>query len=57
MPIIVDGKVNEKSLKRIHKTDTWLNQELIKNSLTLKNVFYAFSKKGHIYIIKKSELN
>lgn len=55
MPIIVDGNIQKKSLKFIHKTIAWLELELKKNNLELKDVFYAFYKKNQIYIVKKSE--
>lgn len=55
MPLIVDGNIQTKALKYIRKTKIWLEQELAKKKLNLKDVFYAFYKKGKIYIVKKSE--
>ena len=55
MPLIVDGTIQDKALKYIHKTKAWLQQELTKKKLNLKDVFYAFYKKGKIYLVKKDE--
>lgn len=55
MPLIVDGTIQDKALKYIHKTKEWLNHELEKKKLNLKDVFYAFYKGGKIYLVKKSE--
>lgn len=57
MPIILDGTVQKKALKYIHKNETWLQNELDKNNLLLTDVFYAFYKGSKIFIIKKSDLN
>lgn len=55
MPLIVDGAIQEKALKYIHKTKIWLEQELEKKKLNVKDVFYAFYRKNKIYIVKKEE--
>ena len=55
MPLIVDGTIQDKALKYIHKTKAWLERELENRKLNVKDVFYAFYKKGKIYLVKKSE--
>lgn len=55
MPLIVDGNIQKKALKYIHKTTTWLENELKNKNLQLKDVFYAFYKKDKIYLVKKNE--
>lgn len=55
MPLIVDGSIQKKALKYIHKTTSWLEQELKNKKLEAKDVFYAFYKKDKIYLVKKSE--
>ncbi|MCI8670888.1 MAG: DUF421 domain-containing protein [Bacilli bacterium] len=55
MPLIVDGTIQDKALKYIHKTKSWLELELKKKSLNIKDVFYAFYRKNKIYLVKKSE--
>lgn len=56
MPLILDGEVQVKTLKYIHKNKTWLEDELNKKDLIIENVFYAFYKGKKIYIIKKNEI-
>ena len=55
MPLIVDGTIQDKALKYIHKTKVWLEKELDKKKLKLKDVFYAFYKGGKIYLVKRDE--
>lgn len=55
MPLIVDGSIQKKALKYIHKTSRWLELELKKKKLELRDVFYAFYKKDKIYLVKKSD--
>jgi len=55
MPLIVDGNIQDKALKYIHKTKTWLERELKNKNLDAKDVFYAFYKKNQIYLVKKNE--
>lgn len=57
MPLILDGKIQTKTLEYLHKDINWLNKELFTNNLTSENIFYAFYKKNKIFVIKKSELN
>ena len=55
MPLIIDGSIQNKALDYIHKDKTWLENELLKKKLNLKDVFYAFYKGSKIYIVKKSD--
>lgn len=55
MPLIVDGAIQDKVLKYIHKTKAWLEHELEKKKLRVKDVFYAFYKSGKIYLVKREE--
>lgn len=55
MPLIVDGNVQDKALKYIHKSKIWLEMELTKKNLKIKDVFYAFYRKNKIYIVKRNE--
>lgn len=54
--LILDGELQEKVLKRIKKNKYWLELELKKNNLLIKDIFYAFYKGNKIYIIRKNEL-
>lgn len=55
MPLILDGVIQEKSLKQIHKSASWIKTELSKKNLDLKNIFYAFYKSKKIFVIKKTD--
>lgn len=55
MPLIVDGKIQTKALKYIHKTIKWLELELSKKKININDVFYAFYRQNKIYLVKKSE--
>lgn len=56
LPIIIDGKIEEITLKRINKTKDWLNQSLKKNHVSLQDVFYGFYQKSQLYIIEKDKI-
>lgn len=56
MPIILDGEIQKKALDYIKKNKSWLEQELSKKNLTIKDIFYAFKKKNKIFLIRKSNL-
>ena len=56
MPLILDGCIQNSSLKHIKKTEDWLNEELSSKNLSSKDIFYAFYKNKKIYIIKKTDV-
>lgn len=53
LPLIIEGKIDEKALQQLNKSKTWLESEI---SEPLDNIFYGFYKNNKIYIIKKNEL-
>ena len=54
--LIVDGVIQDKTLKEIRKTKIWLNLYLKRQNLELKDIFYAFYKNKKVYIIKKNDI-
>ena len=54
MPLILDGKIENDTLKYLKKTEDWLKGRLKEYNVNLKEIFYAFYKNKKIYIIKKS---
>lgn len=56
MPLILDGSIQEKTLKYIKKNKVWLEEELFKKQIKLEDVFYAFPKGQKVYIIKRSDV-
>ena len=56
MPLILDGVISYETLKELKKDEKWLFTCLANEKIDLNQVFYAFYRKGEIYIIKKDEL-
>lgn len=50
-PLIMDGKINKTTLKRIGKEEEWLLEELQKKNLQTKDVFFALILKSGLYIL------
>lgn len=57
LPIILDGKIQEKSLKKTSFTLSKIHELLIENKLDIKNIFYAFYKNKKIFVIEKNNKN
>ena len=55
-PIIVDGEIQEDTVKNLHKNKNWIISMLKKKEIELSDVFYAFYKDKSIFIIKNSDL-
>ena len=55
LPIILDGKVQSVTLKRLKKKEKWLNELLDAKKVKLDDVFYAFYKDNQLFIIKNSD--
>ena len=56
LPIILDGMVEEGTLKELDKDKTWLERQLQKEKISLEDVFYGFYKEDKIYVIKKKDI-
>lgn len=56
-PIIIDGVIQENTLKNIRKNKIWIKLYLRKQNINLEDIFYAFYKNGKIYTILKSNVN
>lgn len=54
MPLILDGKIQYDTLKKLKKDEIWLKRILKKKKIKKEEVFYAFYKSTRIYIIKKN---
>ncbi|SHK28858.1 DUF421 domain-containing protein [Tepidibacter formicigenes] len=55
--VIIDGKIQKKNLKLIHKDEKWLNNKLKEENIDLKDVIYAYSieEKEEVYFDVKSK--
>ena len=56
MPLILDGSLQKKALKYIHKNVSWLESKLRTKNLLIEDIFYCFYNKKRLYIIKKKEI-
>jgi uncharacterized membrane protein YcaP (DUF421 family) len=56
IPVIIDGDINEDNLKRIHKTNLWLRQELKKLGYhEIKKISFCSFENGKFFIDKIDE--
>lgn len=56
LPIILDGDIEEETLKHLKKDKKWVYDFLDKKDILLQDVFYAFYKDKNIFIIKNDDL-
>jgi uncharacterized membrane protein YcaP (DUF421 family) len=56
MPLILDGVIEDNTLKFIHKDRDWLLYKLQEENLSLQDVFYCFYKSKKLYIINKTKI-
>ena len=49
------GKINDDTLSKIHKSKNWLYLSLRDKNIKLEEVFYAFYSKNELYIIKREK--
>ncbi len=49
--LIIDGNIKEYNLKLINKDKKWLQEELLKKHLLIKNVNYAYYHNKQIYYV------
>lgn len=57
LPLILDGVVQKETLDQLQKTDHWLDRVLRQEGVLLEEVFYAFYREKHLFLIKQSDLN
>lgn len=56
LPIILDGDIQEDTIKHLKKDKKWVYDFLDKKDIRLQDVFFAFYKDKNIFIIKNSDL-
>lgn len=54
MPLIIEGDIQEETLKNIKKSKEWLVDKIHNKGMLVNDVFYCFFKNNKIYIIKKN---
>ena len=55
LPLILDGKIQEDTLKELKKTKTWLLELLKQEKVELDDVFYGFYRNHQLFFIKDSD--
>lgn len=53
LPLVIDGCIDNKTLVNIKKSKGWLENRLLDEGLTIKDIIYAFYKDNKVYIIRK----
>lgn len=56
LPLILDSKIQEDTLKELHKDSKWVMDLLKKRNIDIEDVFYAFYKDKNVFIIKNDDL-
>ena len=56
LPIILDGDIQEDTIKHLKKNKKWVYDFLDKKDIKLQDVFFAFYKDKNIFIIKNDDL-
>ena len=56
LPLILDGDIQEDTIKHLKKDKKWVYNFLYKKDIKLEDVFFAFYKDRNIFIIKNDDL-
>ena len=56
LPLILDSKIQEDTLKHMKKNKEWVYNLLKKKNINIEEIFYAFYKDSNIFIIKHDDL-
>ena len=56
LPLILDGIIDEDTLRQIKKKKSWVFDILKRDKINLEDVFYAFYRNDKLYIIKDEDL-
>ncbi len=56
LPIILDGDIQEDTIKHLKKDKKWVYNFLDKKNIKIEDVFFAFYKDKNIFIIKNDDL-
>ena len=56
LPIILDGDIQEDTLKHLKKDKKWVYNFLDKKDINIEDVFFAFYKDKNIFIIRNDDL-
>jgi len=54
MPLIIDGIIENETLKQLKKSENWLTEKINSKGLKTEDVFYCFYKNNKVYIIDRN---
>ena len=54
MPLIIEGDIQEETLRNLKKTKEWLVNKIHNKGMLVNDIFYCFYKNNKIYIINKN---
>lgn len=55
LPLILNGIVDKKTLRKINKNERWLYIELKKLNVDIEDIFYCFYENDNLYIIESKK--
>ncbi len=55
MAVILDGEVQQDTLRQLNKSNEWLDEMLALKGVVMDDVFYAFYRNHQLFIIKNSD--
>ena len=55
LPLILNGVVDKNTLRKIKKSEAWLEIELEKLNVSLNEIFYCFYENNELYIIESKK--
>lgn len=56
LALILDGKIQEDTLRQMQKSESWLEELLLEERVSLDDIFYGFYRNKHLFVIKNSDL-
>ncbi len=56
LALILDGKIQEDTLRQMQKSESWLEELLLEEKVSLDEIFYGFYRNKHLFVIKNSDL-
>lgn len=57
LPLILDGEIQQDTIRQIKKDEKWIKKTLEKENVKLEDIFYCFYKEKSLFIIKQSDLD
>lgn len=54
MPLIIEGDIQEDTLKNLKKSKEWLINKIHSKGMLINDIFYCFYKNNKVYIINKN---